>query len=97
MKNSAYRSGIKGMPYAAMFGTEPRVGLTFSSLPSEIVERLQTKDDLLAILNTPTEITTEPEALITQSMPDDLTLWTATTETESATLTPDIHHPPCHP
>ena len=36
MNNSAYHSGIKSTPYAAMFGTSPKVGLISSSLPSEI-------------------------------------------------------------
>ena len=60
MKNSSYHSGIKCTPYSAMFGTEPKVGLTSSSLPSEIIERLQTEDDLLAVVNSPKEESTTP-------------------------------------
>ncbi|XP_064120901.1 KRAB-A domain-containing protein 2-like [Macrobrachium nipponense] len=55
MKNSAYRSGIKLTPYKAMFVCDPKVGLTSSYLPSEVLERLQTEDDLLALISEPTE------------------------------------------
>ena len=48
-KNCAYHAGIKQTPYKAMFGEDPRIGLTSSSLPHEILERLQTEDDLLAL------------------------------------------------
>ncbi|XP_064096298.1 KRAB-A domain-containing protein 2-like [Macrobrachium nipponense] len=50
MKNSAYHSGSKRTPYKAMFGCDPQVGLTSSCLPSEVIERLQTEDDLLALI-----------------------------------------------
>ncbi|XP_064093172.1 KRAB-A domain-containing protein 2-like [Macrobrachium nipponense] len=55
MKNSACHSGIKRTPYKAMFGCDPKVGLTSSCLPSEVTERLQTEDDLLALISEPTE------------------------------------------
>ena len=48
MKNSAYHSGIKHTPYKAMFGSDPKVGL-ISSLPSEVLARIQREDDLLAL------------------------------------------------
>ena len=38
-----------------MFGCDPKVGLTSSCLPSEVIERLQTEDDLLALISEPTE------------------------------------------
>ncbi|KAK4304815.1 hypothetical protein Pmani_023250 [Petrolisthes manimaculis] len=47
-KNSAYHSGIKCSPYSAMFGCEARVGLTSSSLPQEVISRLESETDLLA-------------------------------------------------
>ena len=60
-----------------MCGTEPKVGLISSSLPSEIIEKLQTEDDLLAALNTPTETPEQqasdnyyPDTLGTPSGPD---------------------------
>ena len=40
-------------PYTAMFGTEPKVGLTSSSIPAEIIQRLETEDDLLTALSVP--------------------------------------------
>ena len=36
-----------------MFGTEPKVGLTSSSIPAEIIQRLETEDDLLTALSVP--------------------------------------------
>ncbi|XP_045450005.1 KRAB-A domain-containing protein 2-like [Melitaea cinxia] len=46
MKNRAFYSGIKQSPYQAMFGTEPKVGLTTSNLPLEIISRLHNEEDL---------------------------------------------------
>ena len=59
-KNCAHHAGINRTPYEAMFGENPKVGLTSSSLPSEMLERLQSEDDLRALLTSPTEPTTEP-------------------------------------
>ncbi|KAJ8952558.1 hypothetical protein NQ318_006923 [Aromia moschata] len=39
-------SGIKQSPYKALFGIEPRVGLSTSSLPQEIINNIQDEDDL---------------------------------------------------
>ena len=41
-----------------MFGEDPKVGLTSSSLPPEILERLQSEDDLLALHHPPNTATT---------------------------------------
>ncbi|GBP34269.1 KRAB-A domain-containing protein 2 [Eumeta japonica] len=46
MKNRAYHSVIKQSPYKALFGIEPRVQLLTSSLPQEIINYIQDKDDL---------------------------------------------------
>eukprot|EP00102_Acyrthosiphon_pisum_P023247 XP_016660457.1 PREDICTED: KRAB-A domain-containing protein 2-like [Acyrthosiphon pisum] len=40
MKNSAYHSGIKQSPYNAMFGTDPKTGLTSSILPHTILQEI---------------------------------------------------------
>ena len=48
-KNSALHSGIKCSPYSAMFGCEARVGLTTSSLPVEVIARMESEEDLLAV------------------------------------------------
>ena len=45
-KNSSYHSGIKRSPYSALFGNEARVGLTSSTLPREILDNLESEDDL---------------------------------------------------
>ena len=59
-KNSSLHSGIQRSPYAAMFGCEAKVGLTSSSLPIELVERMQSEDDLLSALSTSQEpVTTQ--------------------------------------
>lgn len=49
-KNAAYHSGIKCSPYSALLGCEARVGLTSSSLPTEVVSTLETEEDLKALL-----------------------------------------------
>ena len=49
-KNCAHHAVIKQTPYKAMFGEDPKVGLTSSSLPPELLERLQSEDDLVALL-----------------------------------------------
>ena len=41
-----------------MFGENPKVGLTSSCLPPEILERLQSEDDLLALYQAPPSDTT---------------------------------------
>ena len=48
-KNSALHSGIKCSPYSAMFGCEARVGLVTSSLPMEVIARMETEEDIRAI------------------------------------------------
>ena len=52
-KNSSLHSGIKRAPYAAMFGCDVKVGLTSSSLPTELIERMVSEDDLLSALALP--------------------------------------------
>lgn len=49
MKNKALLSGIKQSPYKAMFGFEPRVGLT-SLLPSDVIKNIYDEDDLQNII-----------------------------------------------
>src|ERR1051325_8704923 len=47
-KNSSFHSGIKQSPYMAMFGSDPRVGLRSIALPTEILERMVSEDDLIS-------------------------------------------------
>ncbi|XP_005096011.1 KRAB-A domain-containing protein 2-like [Aplysia californica] len=52
-KNSSLHSGTKCSPYSAMFGCEARVGLTTSSLPEEVIARIETEEDFLAVNENP--------------------------------------------
>ncbi|XP_055932024.1 uncharacterized protein LOC129962302 [Argiope bruennichi] len=49
MKIRALHSGIKQSPYKAMFGIEPRVGMTISTLPSDIIKTIEDEDELQKI------------------------------------------------
>ncbi|XP_063596233.1 uncharacterized protein LOC134773086 [Penaeus indicus] len=51
-KNSSLHAGIRRSPYADMFGCEAKVGLTSSSLPDEVIQRMQCEDGLLAVFTT---------------------------------------------
>ena len=68
------------------------MGLASSSLPSEILERPHTEDDLLAVLSTPTEATTKSQVPVTESTLDEPTLQPATPDTDSVIA--EIHHKP---
>ena len=68
-KNSAHHSGINRSPYAAMFGSEAKVGLTSSSLPNEVIQRLQSEEDLLTLLNNPSDNTPPPSEDSTSTNP----------------------------
>ncbi|KAK4326283.1 hypothetical protein Pmani_003149 [Petrolisthes manimaculis] len=59
-KNCAHHAGINRTPYKAMFGEDPKVSLTSSILPPEILERQYSEDDLLAVLQPPSS--TKPES-----------------------------------
>jgi len=48
-KNSSLHAGIQRFPYMAMFGCDAKVGLSSSTLPTEILGRLQSEDELLAL------------------------------------------------
>ena len=58
--NCAHHAGINQTPYKAMFGEDPKVGLTSSSLPPEILKTLQSEDDLRA-LESPSAINESPD------------------------------------
>ena len=63
--NSAYHSEIKCSSYLAMFGYEARVALASLSLPSEVINAIDSEDDLAAIVgDSPTAST---DNLITQN------------------------------
>ena len=48
-KNYSYHSGIKCSPFAALFGSDAKVGLTSANLPHEILHEMETEEDLMAI------------------------------------------------
>ena len=48
-KNSAYHCGIKCTPYSALFGCEPKVGLSSTNLPNEVILRLESEEDLIRV------------------------------------------------
>lgn len=50
-KNRALHHGIRRSPYEAMFGEQPRVGLSSSFLPNDLLETLETEEDLEKALN----------------------------------------------
>ncbi|XP_047486820.1 uncharacterized protein LOC125037667 [Penaeus chinensis] len=67
-QNAAHHLVIKCSPYSAMFGCEARVGLTFSPLPTEVVSRLESEDDLLAVMSGDDTTTTGSAASSTGSV-----------------------------
>ncbi|XP_037787451.1 KRAB-A domain-containing protein 2-like [Penaeus monodon] len=62
-KNSSLHAGIRRSPYVAMFQCEAKVGLTSSSLPDEVIQRMQCVDDLLNVL---TPVKTERNQVLSQ-------------------------------
>ncbi|GBO23461.1 KRAB-A domain-containing protein 2 [Araneus ventricosus] len=44
MKNRAYLSGIRRTSYGALFGCKPKVGLTTSSLPQDVLKDINTEE-----------------------------------------------------
>ncbi|KAL7305521.1 hypothetical protein TKK_0002257 [Trichogramma kaykai] len=52
MKNRMYYSEIRQSPYKAMFGFEPRVGLSSTTLPKESIANINNEDELCNVINT---------------------------------------------
>ncbi|GBM61296.1 hypothetical protein AVEN_9570-1 [Araneus ventricosus] len=50
MKNRAYHSGIKRTPYEALFGCKPKLGLTTSFLPEEVLKDINTEEQLEKVI-----------------------------------------------
>ncbi|XP_041362857.1 KRAB-A domain-containing protein 2-like [Gigantopelta aegis] len=59
----------QGSPYAAMFGCEAKVGLTSSSLPTEVVVRMQSEDDLISAISNVLIVLEHTAADIHESVP----------------------------
>ena len=47
MKNSSHHTGIGMSPFKAMFGVEAKVGVRPSTLPNEVIDMIETEQDLL--------------------------------------------------
>ncbi|XP_037779415.1 SCAN domain-containing protein 3-like [Penaeus monodon] len=80
------RIWIKYSPYSAMFGCEARVGLTSSPLPTEVVSRLESEDDLIAFMSGDDTTTTGSAASSTGSV----TTSEATTSDKNYLLTSEV-------
>lgn len=50
-KNSSFHQIIGRSPYKALFGCDPKIGLSSSNLPSEIIIKLTTEEHLEEIVN----------------------------------------------
>ncbi|XP_076056311.1 uncharacterized protein LOC143034260 [Oratosquilla oratoria] len=61
-KNSSYHSGTKRSPFAPLFGSDAKVGLTTSVLPHDVIHCLQSEDDLLSVITDETT-SVEPPAV----------------------------------
>ena len=53
-KNRSYHRTIDQSPYSALFGSDPKVGLSSSAIPKEILDTLETEEDLNALTTTET-------------------------------------------
>lgn len=51
MKNRGYHAGIRQSPYKAMFGIEPRIGLSSTKMPADLLQNLTTEEDLEHLLD----------------------------------------------
>ena len=49
-KNSKWHKGINREPYLAMFGRQPAFGLKGLSIPDEVIDTLETEDELIQAL-----------------------------------------------
>ena len=69
-KNSSLHSGIQRSPYNAMFGCDAKVGLTTSSLPVEVIQQLQSEEDLQSALAS-TQIITQDQPTHAADNPEE--------------------------
>ena len=46
-KNRSYHRTIDQSPYSAFFGSDPKVGLSSSAISKEILDTLETEEDLM--------------------------------------------------
>lgn len=48
-KNRSYHRTIEQSPYKALFGSDPTVGLSSSAIPKELLDTLETEEDLNSV------------------------------------------------
>ena len=53
-KNRSYHRTIDQSPYSALFGSDPKIVLSSSAIPKEILDTLETEEDLNALTTTET-------------------------------------------
>lgn len=51
MENRAYHDGIQHPPYQAIFGCDIKVGLALSCLPEDVIDGLETEEDLGKVIS----------------------------------------------
>ena len=78
-KNRSFHTGIKQSPYEALFGSKPKVGLSTSNVPLDIIPQLQSEEDLMDLVSEPDESCNEADDN------DD-------TSTNTITVVTDVHH-----
>ena len=85
---------ISESPYKALFGSDPKVGLSSSSVPRDLLPDIQTEEDLQAIFeansvstdNTDTETETDATMSKTDNITDTNTEPTIELETETMVI-----------
>ncbi|XP_071153524.1 KRAB-A domain-containing protein 2-like [Mytilus edulis] len=60
-KNRSYHRVIDQSPYHALFGSDPKIGLSSSSLPKELLPNLETEEDLEKVFKEVSEENSEIE------------------------------------
>ena len=73
-KTRSYHRTIDQSPYSVLFGSDPKVGLSSSAIPKEILDTLETEEDLYALTTTETLILPIEMTLIKQIPKRTMTL-----------------------
>ena len=60
-KNRSFHTGFKQSPYEALFESKPKVGLSTSNVPLDIIPQLQSEEDLMDLVLEPDELYDEPD------------------------------------
>lgn len=95
-KNLAHHLGINRALYSALFGTDPRCGLTSTSLQSDIIS-LMTEDDLVSVLTTPVASPHSTACASSEDPTNTATRAETVTELSSGSPSNEIHPWPQKP